>query len=126
MNNWVDTDSVSEESKIEVNGRTMTIGKFYHESVKGEGDIFHINDSEYVFPDNSTTVSYNQHTDSNEEMSIDYVYRHKVEKVMFEIEDEYGNIVTVTEDHSVMIERDGKFLEIKPTEILDTDLLIGL
>jgi len=59
-------------------------------------------------------------------MSIDYVYRHKVEKEMFEIEDEYGNIVTVTEDHSVMIERDGKFLEIKPTEILDTDLLIGL
>jgi intein/homing endonuclease len=34
--------------------------------------------------------------------------------------------VTVTEDHSVMVDRAGFLLEVKPTEILDTDLIICL
>ena len=34
--------------------------------------------------------------------------------------------ITVTDDHSVMVERDGEFMEIKPSEIIDSDLLIGI
>lgn len=109
-----------------IDGERITIGKYFHKTINGSGDIFHINDSEYVFPDSSMTTTYDNHSNTNELMGVDYIYRHKVEKEMFEIEDEDGNIVTVTEDHSVMIERDGKFMEIKPTELIDTDMLIGL
>ena len=37
-----------------------------------------------------------------------------------------GNIVTVTQDHSVMIERAGILLEVKPADIQETDILISI
>jgi intein/homing endonuclease len=56
--------------------------------------------------------------------NIEYVMRHKTKKKLFKITTENGKSVTVTEDHSVMIDRDGELLECKPTEILETDLII--
>lgn len=121
-----DTDSVNDRTKVELEHDSVEIGKLFHDVVKTEGDIFHLNNSEYVFPDGLNAITYNNHTGQNESMAVDYVYRHKVEKEMFEIEDEYGNIVTVTEDHSIMVERDGKVVEAKPTEILNDDFLISI
>lgn len=120
------TDSVTDDAEVEVNGSNVTIGKLFHDSITTDGDIFHLNDSEYVFPKNVTTVTYDNVSGINREMEIDYVYRHKVEKEMFEVEDEDGNVVVITGDHSIMVERDGTLMEVKPTELLDDDLLIGM
>lgn len=56
--------------------------------------------------------------------NIEYVMRHKTKKKLYRITTENGKSVTVTEDHSVMIDRDGELLECKPAEILETDLII--
>lgn len=55
-----------------------------------------------------------------------YIYRHKVNKALYDVQDEDGNIITITEDHSIMVERDSKLIEVKPADILPTDVLISI
>ena len=76
---------------------------------------------------NSTKVlGFNGFEDSVVASSISYVMRHKTKKKIYLIELENGKSVKVTEDHSIIVDRDGFLLDIKPTEILDTDLIITL
>ena len=69
-------------------------------------------------------LGYNLKENKEEMGFINYVYRHEVEKEMFEITDCNGNSVVVTEDHSVMVRRNGTIVEVKPKDILDSDLII--
>lgn len=56
---------------------------------------------------------------------IKYVMKHKVKKQMFKIT--IGNkSVTITCDHSLMVVRGGKLIEVKPTELLKTDKLVKI
>jgi intein/homing endonuclease len=52
--------------------------------------------------------------------------RHKTKKKIYLIELENGKSVKVTEDHSIMIDRDGFLLEVKPTDMRESDLIICL
>ena len=45
---------------------------------------------------------------------------------MYEIEDSVGNKVIVTEDHSVMVERDGVLIESKPQDLLEDDIILSI
>jgi len=55
---------------------------------------------------------------------INNMSRHKVNKPMYRIRTESGKELIVTEDHSIMVERDGKLIQVKPNEILDSDLVL--
>lgn len=83
-------------------------------------------DKEYAYDPELTVMSYNEDIAEPYMSHIEYIYRHKVSKDLYEIEDELGNIITVTEDHSVMVERDGKLISVKPAEIVDTDILVSI
>jgi hypothetical protein len=52
--------------------------------------------------------------------------RHKVNKPMYRIRTESGKELIITEDHSIMIERDGELMQVKPNEILDSDLVLTI
>jgi len=52
--------------------------------------------------------------------------RHKTTKQLYKITMEDGTSITVTEDHSLIVDRDGFLLDVPPTELLDTDLIITL
>ena len=106
--------SINEKTNIE---------KMYLKYSKDESNVFYIDDSMYVFPDEEKVMTFDRETGDNKEMEIDYIYRHKVDKAMYEIEDEYGNTVTVTEDHSIMVERNGDLISVKPTELEEDDIL---
>ncbi|MCM1218920.1 MAG: hypothetical protein NC548_30940 [Lachnospiraceae bacterium] len=55
------------------------------------------------------------------------VIRHKVTKPKWKIEDENGNVVYVTSDHSIMVLRYGDLVKVKPNEIdLNTDFLVSI
>lgn len=55
------------------------------------------------------------------------VIRHKVKKDKWKIEDCFGNVVFVTNDHSIMVVRDGVLMETKPFEVdEDTDSLVTI
>lgn len=71
-------------------------------------------------------LGYDDESDSPKYYNINYVYRHKTSKQKWEIEDEDGNIITVTSDHSCMVERNGKLIEVKPSEILEEDIVITI
>lgn len=122
-----DTDSKIFNTKQWVNRN----GKEIEETVE---DLFnscksvHIDfetEKEYGFTDD-LILSYNNQTGNAEYKPINYVYRHKTSKPKWEIEDEYGHIITVTGDHSCMVERNGKLISVKPKDILDTDYLITI
>ena len=56
---------------------------------------------------------------------IKYIMKHKVKKRMFRIKSK-DNYVDVTEDHSVIINRNGKVMSIKPIDIIKDDKIIEI
>ncbi len=84
------------------------------------------NDKEYAYHPDLMVMSYDPDVNEPYFGHINYIYRHKVSKDLYEVEDELGNTITVTEDHSVMVERNGELLEIKPGDIVESDILISL
>lgn len=113
-----DTDSVHPLTKINVNGISQTIEKAFND-VKLHGHIAKlINGTEIVFPINDIKT-----TSLNGETSIVNISRHRITKAQWKISigDEFIN---VTGDHSIMVYRDGKIIECKPEDILDTDYLV--
>lgn len=54
---------------------------------------------------------------------IKYVMKHKVKKRLFKIKCN-GKEVVITNDHSIMVKRDNKLIEVKPFDIRKTDKLI--
>jgi DNA polymerase elongation subunit (family B) len=119
---YIDTDSVGADTEVWLNDKKIPIEQLYNElegivEYRGkDNEIKHISD-------NVTTKTY---YDSNVvDRKINYVMRHKVKKMMYKIsvDDKY---VIVTEDHSVMVERDGSLIAVTPSEILETDLVIHI
>lgn len=84
-------------------------------------------EKEFSCDDRVKVLSYDPITDEPVMKQFNYVYRHHVKKKgKWKITDVLGNEVIVTEDHSVMIERDGVFMEIKPRDICVKDVLISV
>lgn len=83
-------------------------------------------DKEYAADDKLQTISYNPATDEVTFKPFNYVYRHKTTKERWLIETEDGKSVEVTEDHSVMVERNGQLIEVKPADLTDDDVLITI
>ena len=118
----IDTDSISADSVIDTSNGKLTIEELFtisnHFDEEGK--------KEYGYNNNLKVRTYDPETKETYFENIDYVYRHKVSKEQWEIEDESGNKICVTSDHSIMVERDGQLLECKPMDIRDTDLLISV
>lgn len=57
---------------------------------------------------------------------IDYIMRHWTDKTIYRVTGSNGKFVDVTSDHSVMVVRDDKWMEVKPTDIRGSDKLITI
>ena len=115
-------DSVTGDTKIRTDSGEITIEQLYnecHQHVIEYG-------KEYGVQSFAKVVGFNAFEDSPVMANISYVMRHKTKKKLYKITLQNGKCVTVTEDHSVMVDRDGFLIEVKPTDILDTDLIICL
>ena len=55
---------------------------------------------------------------------VKYVMRHKVTKPKWRLRTKDGKEIIVTNDHSMIVFRDGKKLEVKPNQILPTDKIL--
>lgn len=111
--------------------RVMRNGKEIEETVEdlfNNCSAYHIDEKtgkEYGFT-NDLVLGYDDEADSPKYYNINYVYRHKTSKPKWEIEDENGNVITVTSDHSCMVERNGELITVKPNEIKNDDILITI
>ena len=120
------TDSCAADTNIMTNWGDLTIEALFNRGARFWNESTTHGIKEYAAHPSLEVVSYDPTTDSAYYGNINYIYRHKVSKERWEIEDADGNIIQVTGDHSVMIERDGMLMEVKPRDILITDVLLSL
>ncbi|XAI94174.1 DNA polymerase [Pseudomonas phage vB_Pa-PAC2] len=117
-----DTDSVDGSTILNTSLGKITIEELFNVSdkhvVHAEKEFASNEDVMVMSWDNSAKQPYMGH--------INYVYRHEVEKELFEIEDNNGNKVIVTEDHSIMVIRNAELLEVKPAELTDSDIILSI
>jgi DNA polymerase I len=115
-------DSVTGDTKIKTTDGEMTIEDLFNQCRYYDT----LNEKEYGIGCDSKVVGFNSLEDTTVLSSLSYVMRHKTKKKLYKVVLENGNSITVTEDHSLMIDRDGFLIEIKPTQIQENDLIIGL
>jgi hypothetical protein len=115
-------DSVTKDTMIRTDSGEITIEQLYNECLSHS----QIGEKEYAVQSMAKVVGFNAFEDSPIMSNIAYVMRHKSVKKIYKITLENGKEVKVTEDHSVMIDRDGFLLDVNPTEILAGDLVICL
>jgi len=87
---------------------------------------------EYAIPrtelekENNAVLGYNAFEDEAVLGEIAYVMRHKTKKKLYEIETDDGKKVTVTEDHSLIVDRHGITTEVTPKNLEEDDLIITI
>jgi len=115
-------DSVTGDTLIKTDSGEIAIEELFRQTP--EHCI--IGDKEYATGALAKVVGFNAYEDSPIMSNISYVMRHKTKKKLYKITLENNKSVTVTEDHSIMVDRDGFLMEVKPNDILGKDLIISL
>lgn len=116
-----DTDSVDSQTIIRTDKGNITIEDFYNKNIiNGSGGIT-LNGHESVIT-NDKILNY----DNNglNYTNVKRIIRHKVSKNKWKLKTKTGKEVICTEDHSLIVFRNGKKIKVKPNEILKTDKIL--
>lgn len=115
-------DSVSGDTLIKTDSGELTIAELYNQcpdhGIKGT--------KEYGFGTSAKVIGFNIYEDAPLMSDISFVIRHKTKKKLYRVTMLDDSQVTVTEDHSLIVDRGGFTIEVKPTELLDNDQIIKL
>jgi len=123
-----DTDSVTGDTEIIVNGQKTTIAEFFDYVFMAHSEVIETNkDKEVVkLPFNYKTPSINVIGEKQlQDNNITYAYKHKVKKEFYKVTAN-GSEVVMTADHSLMVLRDNQIIAIKPNEVRKGDKLVIL
>ena len=115
-------DSVTGDTLIKTDNGETTIEELFNQCQNQSM----IGEKEYGTETYCKVIGFNAYEDSPIMSEISYVMRHKTKKKIYKITLENGKSVKVTEDHSIMVDRDGFLMEVKPNDINDNDLIICL
>lgn len=116
-----DTDSVEGTTKIWINRSEIEIANLY-DSVQSD---------EIVTPSGNRIKKMEGYSTNTfeggrvVEKNVPHIMKHKVKKRMYRIFHN-GNTVVVTEDHSVMVRRNGSIISCKPGDMVKSDKVISL
>lgn len=117
-----DTDSVTGDAIVE----TDRFGKIRFDELELKSDRTETkNGKEFHFFD--TPLKITNYIDGNILFDdVEFIYSHKIEKDIYEIELDDGSVIRVTEDHSLMICDDNgePTIEKKPNELTSDDFCI--
>ena len=120
---YADTDSVDYQSGIKTNNGEFTIEEWYNRNIKNGSAGNTIVGHESV-KTNDLILNY-----SNGKIyyaPVKRIIRHKVSKQKWKLKTKSGKEITITNDHSMIVFRDGKKVEVKPSQILKTDKILVL
>lgn len=115
-----DTDSCIESTLINTNKGKTQIGEFYNSTDSEE--IEYKSGKFFKEVKGIKALSVNKNF-KLEYKPIKYVMKHKVKKRLFKVKCNENEVI-ITNDHSIMVKRDNKLIEVKPFEIRKTDKLI--
>ncbi|CAM6054517.1 unnamed protein product [Sphagnum tenellum] len=119
---YIDTDSNPADTIIHTNNGRMTMEGLFELAAKK----WQSGNKEYASDERLEVLTYDPKIDRAILKPFSYVYRHKVSKARWRVTDEFGNSVEVTNDHSIMVEREGVLIEAKASEILTGDVIISV
>jgi hypothetical protein len=121
---YADTDSIFSESLIRTNKGEYSIEHWYNENIKNGSGGNTIKGHESVLT-NDKILNY-----SNDNgiyyAPVKRIIRHKVTKAKWKLKTKSGKEIIVTNDHSMIVFRNGNQIEVKPSEILRTDKILVL
>jgi len=125
-----DTDSCSSDTIIYLNNEQISIADAFTKLKYACGDfVLKLDKGQEIVPVNGyTTKAFNPSAPLLPvDKDIKYIMRHKVSKKCFKLKSKSGKEIIVTEDHSCMVIRDNKLIEVKPYEInIKTDKLVEI
>ena len=118
---YIDTDSVVGDTLIKLDdGREVKIEDLYNEGLGSAGNTLCGHESVSI---NNDILNWDE-TKGLYYAPVKRVIRHKVSKAKWKLKTKSGKEIIVTNDHSMIVFRDGKKLEVKPSEILKTDRIL--
>jgi DNA polymerase elongation subunit (family B) len=124
---YTDTDSIFSDGKIQTNLGVFKIGTLFdlfntgHKTHKSQNGHEIIDTSD----ENLNCMTFNEDKKVAEMGKVKKIIRHKVTKKRWTIKAN-GKIIKVTNDHSCMVVRNGKLVEVKASDIKKTDKLLIL
>lgn len=124
-------DSVTGDAMIRLeDGSELTIAELYNIAQETGQKTTDASEKERVFDGGNRpkVMGYDSYEDCVKFGYFKYIMRHNTKKQLYKIEIEDGTSITVTEDHSLMVDRDGQgVIEVKPADLnFETDLIIGV
>lgn len=115
-----DTDSVVGSTVINVNGKDISIEDYYNQVPENYIKYDDFNDDYVKVVESDKALAYDNGVIKN---TIKYIMKHKVNKRMFKIKYQDKEVI-ITEDHSIIVNRNGKNIDISPKNIQKGDRLI--
>lgn len=119
---YADTDSVCSQSLVKTDSGEFTIEDWYNNNLKNGSGGVTTRGHESVLTDDKIL-----NFDSNKGIyyaPVKRIIRHKVSKPKWKLKTKSGKEVIVTNDHSMIVFRNGNLIELKPSEILKTDKIL--
>ena len=118
---YIDTDSVVGDTLIKLDdNREVKIEDLYKEGLNSAGNT--LNGHESVSIENNV-LNWSE-TKGLYYAPVKRVIRHKVNKPKWKLKTKSGKEIVVTNDHSMIVFRNGNKLEVKPSEIKKTDKIL--
>ena len=116
-------DSVTGDTLIKTDGGEITIQQLFDECVEHAKTT---DGKEYGLWSQAKVIGFNGYEMEPILSNIEAVMRHKTKKKLYRITTDNGKSVTVTEDHSIMVDRGGFLMDVKPADLLKDDNIITL
>ena len=121
---YADTDSAHSQSIIQTENGRLTIEEWYNNNIKNGSAGETLKGHESV---STSDRILNYSDDGNLYYAlVKRIIRHKVSKAKWRLKTKSGKEVIVTNDHSMIVFRDGIKMEVKPSEILKTDKILSV
>ncbi len=119
---YADTDSCHAESIIQTSNGRVSIEDWYNTNLKNGSGGETSKGHESVLTDD-LILNFSKENDLYYS-PVKRIIRHKVSKQKWKLKTKSGKEIIVTNDHSMIVFRDGNQIEVKPSEILKTDKIL--
>jgi DNA polymerase elongation subunit (family B) len=119
-----DTDSISASSLIRYEDGQCKVSELYEKNIKNGSAGITLNGHESV---KCTEKVLNYSKDKELYYApVKRIIKHKVTKEKWKLTTKSGKEVIITNDHSMIVFRDGNQIEVKPSQILKTDKILAV
>lgn len=119
---YCDTDSIDYQTVIQTENERLTIEEWYNKNIKNGSAGETMKGHESVL----TSDKILNFDNGLYYADVKRIIRHKVSKAKWKLKTKSGKEIIITNDHSMIVFRNGEKLEVKPSDILKTDKILVL